>query len=75
MSFEFEKIYLEYEKLWFDFESGRLKHEDAENRFYDLRTRENDIEKMHKYAQCPKWTGLLEAIQQETYTALSLNFD
>ena len=75
MSFEFEQIYLNYEMLWFDFENNKDNPESIEARFYELRAKENDLEKMHKNAQSPKWKGLLETIQQETYTALSLNFE
>lgn len=75
MSFDFEKIYLEYEMLWFDFENNRDASENIETRFYDLRAKENYVEKMHKHAQAPKWNRLIETVQQETYTALSLNFE
>ena len=35
MSFDLEKLYLEYEKLWFSFENNKLSEEGAEKKFYN----------------------------------------
>jgi len=74
MSFEFEGLYLEYERLWYDFENVKLKEPEVERRFYALREKEISIEKTHKNARCPSFEFLMRRAQQETDNVLALNF-
>src|SRR6185436_18761744 len=45
MSFEFEHLYLEYEKLWRAHEQGKTSDKVLSKQFYDLRQKEIAIEK------------------------------
>ena len=74
MSFEFEALYLELEKLWFEFENERVTAEEAEQRFYELRAREIEIERTHKEVHCPRFKSWIVQTQRETEKALALNF-
>jgi hypothetical protein len=74
MSFEFDVLYLDYERLWFAFENGQVNEQTAERRFYGFREREIDIEKAHKHVHTPRFRWVMERAQERTYTALGLNF-
>ena len=75
MSFDFACLYLEYERLWVNYEDKRITEEEAENKFYLLRDQEIEIEKSYKQAQCPRLTWLIDRAEQDTTTALALNFE
>jgi len=74
MSFEFEILYIEYEKLWFDNEYEVIEKENAEFIFYKLREREIEIEKIYKQSQCPKIKHIMARVYKEVETAINLNF-
>jgi len=74
MSFAFESLYLEYERFWVAFDDDRIPNEEAEARFYVLREKEVEIEKMHKHVHCPRFQKLIAKADQDAKTALSLNF-
>jgi len=74
MALEFDALYLDYERLWFAFESGQVNEQTAERRFYGFREREIEIERAHKHVQTPRFRRLIAGAQEQTYTALSLNF-
>ena len=75
MSFEFESLYLKYERLWYDFEDDRVDITQAERQFYSLRQEELKIDQRHKNAHCPRCDFLMLRILRETETALALNFE
>lgn len=76
MSFEFEGLYLEYERLWYDLENVRIESAQAEKQFYALRQKEIEIEKSHKHiGWWPRFEFLMQRIQRDTNTALALNFE
>lgn len=74
MSFEFDNLYLRYERLWYAYEKGNLKEDDVEKRFYELRNNEIEIEKSHKQAPCPRLKRLINLSQIEAYADLERNF-
>ncbi len=74
MSFEFEWLYLEYERLWYDIENQRLKEPQAEAQFYKLRQKEIEIEKRHKDVVCPRSKYYMDKVTNETLKALEINF-
>ncbi len=74
MSFEFERLYLEYEKLWYAVEEETIEQNAAMETFYKLREREIEIEHSHKDARCPKPQRWVQKMYEETQVNLSLNF-
>ena len=74
MSFEFESLYLEYDRFWVAYEADRLSDEEVESKFYELRVKEIEIEKMHKQTHCPRFRKLIAKAEQDAKTALALNF-
>lgn len=74
MSFEFESLYLEYERLWVAYDDGRLQGKEAEDRFYALREKEAGIEKAHKQLHCPRLNRLIIKAELQAKAALALNF-
>ena len=72
--FDFNTLYLEYERLWYDFEDERADEETVRNRFNALREKELQIVRSHKQTHCPKLKWLLDQAQAETDAALKLNF-
>ena len=75
MSFDFEKLYLQYERLWYDLDGDRIYSEQAEEAFYQYREREIEIERTHKAASCPEISRLVKKAQTETERVLALNFE
>ncbi|MDZ4198433.1 MAG: hypothetical protein U1E27_04015 [Kiritimatiellia bacterium] len=75
MSFDFERLYLQYERLWYDFEGDRIQADEAEVIFYQYREREIEIEQTHKSSSCPEIGFLIRKAQRETDSALALNFE
>jgi len=73
-SFEFETLYLGYEKLWFEYEDGRIEEMKAEEVFYKFREKETEIERSYKNACCPNFKFILDKAQKATVEALSRNF-
>ena len=75
MSFDLEKLYLEYERLWHRMESGDLSASDADGVFYKYREQEIEIERAHKANQCPELSWIVQKAQQDTDEAIARNFD
>jgi hypothetical protein len=74
MSFEFESLYLEYERFWVAYDDDRIPDDEAETRFYELREKGLEIEKMHKHTPCPEFKGLMAKSDQKSTSAIALNF-
>jgi hypothetical protein len=74
ISFEFESLYLDYERLWVAYDDDRIPEEEAEAKFYALREKEVEIEKMHRQTHCPRFKKLIAKADQDAKTALALNF-
>jgi len=74
MSYVFERLYIEYERLWHAWEEGQVDDAVAEERFYEFREREIEIQESRKEANCPQIQHLMKRVQRDTYTALALNF-
>ena len=74
MSFEFESLYLDYERFWVAYDDDRIPDEEAEAKFYALREKEIEIEKMHKQTHCPRFKKLIGKAERDAKTALTLNF-
>lgn len=75
MSFEYKHLYLLYERLWYDFENEVIIGELAEKKFYELREKEIQIERMYQSTHTPKINFLMSKAQHDTYSELSLNFE
>jgi hypothetical protein len=75
MSFDFERLYLLYERLWYDLENERISPADAESLFYQYREKEIEVERTHKASPCPERARLMRKAQSDTYTSLALNFE
>ena len=71
MSFDFEKLYLQYERLWYDFDTEKIIGEEAEALFYQYRERELEIQRI----SCPDIARLVRIADRDTKSALSLNFE
>lgn len=74
MSYEFERLYLEYEKLWYAVEDAAIKQATARERFYHLRDKEVAIEQSHKEAHCPEIQRWMQKVYEKTESALRLSF-
>lgn len=74
MSFEFDALYLKYERLWYLLERGQIEEAEAEQKFYELREKEVEIEKTYKHARCPKSKRYIDKVYIEAEKALNLNF-
>lgn len=72
--FEFEALYIEYEKLWYNLEDEKITPDKAETKFYELRDRELSIEKSHKGIFCPEFKSWIEKVNNATEAALKINF-
>jgi hypothetical protein len=76
MSYEFERLYLMYERLWYDFENETISEEDAGKLFYQYREHEVEIENKYRHSRCPeKNNRLIKKTEKETLSALALNFN
>ena len=74
MSFEFEALYLAYEKLWYEFEYKKRNISKIDHDFYEYREKEIQIERMHKQVHCPELKFLIRKSNDEARKALNLNF-
>jgi hypothetical protein len=74
MSFEFEKLYLEYEKLWYALQDETIKQATARQRFHQLRDKAVEIDRSHKEAHCPEITRWVEKVYAKTESTLKLSF-
>ena len=74
MSFELEQLYLAYERLWNDCEHKIISESSAEERFYELREKEIDIDRMYRSATVLTFGFLVSAAYKDTLSALSRNF-
>lgn len=75
MSFDFEKLYLLYERLWYDMEDERIGSEAADKLFYEFREREMEIERLHKAYDCRDLKFLVRKALHDSNIALALNFN
>jgi len=75
MSFEFKHLYLSYERLWYDFENGVVAGEHAEEKFYEFRRMEVEIERTYQSTHTPEIKFLMSKAQSDTDNELSLNFE
>jgi len=73
IAFEYERLYLVYERLWYDLENGRMPANKAETLFYQYREKEVEIERSSKI-NCPEIRSLIQKAQSDTESALALNF-
>ena len=74
MSFEFKHLYLSYERLWYDLENEVVTAELAEKKFYELREKEIQIERVYQSTYTPEINYLMSKAQRDTDSELSLNF-
>jgi len=75
MSFEFKHLYLSYERLWYDFENGIITEEQANEKFYEFRKMEIEIEHTYQSTHTPEIKCLMSKAQCDTDGELSLNFE
>lgn len=75
MSFEFKHLYLSYERLWYDLENEVVTAELAEKKFYELREKEIQIERIYQSTYTPEINFLMSKAQCDTDSELSLNFE
>ena len=74
MSFEFDYLYLQYEKLWFCFEYKKKDNEIIEQTFYKFRDKELEIEKSHRNVHCPKINFIIKKAYKEVLNHSKINF-
>ena len=74
LSYEFESLYIEFEKLWYCFENDKITTDEAEQQFYELREKEFHIEKNHKEIHCPEFDSWKEKVNESTDQAIKINF-
>ena len=74
MSFEFERLYLEYERLWYDIEYQKLKEDDAREHLDKLRRKEMEIEERHKNVVCPELKRYMDKASNKTLKKLEIDF-
>lgn len=75
MSFEFKHLYLSYERLWCDLENEVVTAELAEKKFYELREKEIQIERIYQSTYTPEINFVISKAQRDTDNELSLNFE
>jgi len=75
MSFEFKHLYLSYERLWYDLENEVVTVELAEKKFYELREKEIQIERIYQSTHTSEINFLMSKAQRDTDNELSLNFE
>lgn len=75
MSFEFKYLYLSYERLWYDLENEVVTAELAEKKFYELREKEIQIERIDQSTHTPKINFLISKAHRDTDSELALNFE
>jgi hypothetical protein len=73
-SFEFENLYLEYEKLWYAFERNTIDEATAEQRFWKCRQRANQIQKKMNNLHCKENADRMSRIDAKTKAYLSIHF-
>ena len=74
MSFEFEALFLEYEKLWYNSETKRHETHKIAEIYHELRAKELSIEKSHKTVFCPEPAKLIERTQTEVHSIMNSLF-
>ena len=70
----FESLYLDYEKLWYENRKESSNPEEIENRFYELRQKEHEINARFKDVVCPKLKSLINLSDIETNNFLQTNY-
>lgn len=75
MSFEYELLYLKYEKLWHDYENNKFDEQRFEDTFFSLREDEFNIEKNYKYINCPEIKRLIDNSLKQVNSAFKINFN
>lgn len=73
-SFEYELLYLEYEKLWNAIERYEVDERTCDEKFYQFRQRHLEIDKSHKEARCPRLKRLTKNASEQTLNTLKMNF-
>jgi len=74
MSFEFEGIYLSYERLWYELQKNGVTTNQIEDAFYKNREKELEISKNHKHVVCPTINSLMTKADAETNNYLQTHF-
>jgi hypothetical protein len=74
MSFEFDQLYLEYEKLWYAASARSIDDAGLSQRISELHKKGLDIEKAHKNTRTPRRKQWVEKAYAETENFLKLNF-
>lgn len=74
LSYEFEALYIKFEKLWYCLENDKITLDEAEQQFYALRDKEFNIEKNHKEIHCPEFDSWKEKVNESTDNAIKINF-
>jgi hypothetical protein len=72
MSFEYDVLYLEWERLWYDLNDGTVDEPTAKATINTLRTKENELEKWG--VRCPRVKRWLNRAQLEAESVLNLDF-
>lgn len=75
MSFEFEWLYLSYEKLWYDYENQRKNQDEIAQQLNECRQKELSIEEKHKQVRLPHWKWLTKKSQVKVNTVLNVHFN
>ncbi len=70
----FESLYLSYEKLWFDNRKEDVDENQIEERFYNLRQKEHDINTRFKHVVCPNFKRLIKSSDEEADKYLETNY-
>ncbi|MFH2011713.1 MAG: hypothetical protein ABIJ37_03260 [Pseudomonadota bacterium] len=74
LSYEFESLYIEFEKLWYSLENEKITTDEAEQKFYELRNQALNIEKNHKEIHCPDFKSWKEKVNEATESAIKIHF-
>ncbi len=71
MSYEFENLYLCYERLWYDVRDGTVDENTAKETISELRSKEVEIEKSGVH--CPRIQKWIKRIEEDTQSVLKLD--
>ena len=75
MSFQYESLYLDYERLWFKYENGKITEDETENIFYKSRESEMEIINKFKHIHCPDFKNLANEVSNEVNAELARTFN
>lgn len=74
-SYDYDTLYLKYERLWYDLENEKIEKQEIEKLFYKYRQEEIDLEKRHKASSCPEINFITKKAQKDLNTYLALNYE